>query len=331
MFGGAFDKWFAEALTLLVIACPCALVISTPISIYAAIGNASGRGALIKGGKYIEALGQIKAIALDKTRTLTHGKPVVTDVLPFGEATREHLLACAAGIESYSEHPLAQSIVQAARNEKLDLHQAENFQAVLGKGVKADCVVCYDKHHCIGKLPFITEEHHVQDEVVRKVEELQKSGKTSIVVSSQDEVEGIIALADTLKEESKAAIEALNRLGRGDDYADGRQPRARRSRRQRSRHHARQSRIAARRQSRRDQGTSRRIRFGRNGRRRRERCSGSRSVNRRNFDGRGGFGHGNRSLVGGDSQRPPRTRPVFNQFGKEKRSRRFALIPHSPF
>ena len=200
-------------MTLLVIACPCALVISTPISIYAAIGNASGRGALIKGGKYIEALGQIKAVALDKTRTLTHGKPVVTDVLPFGEATREHLLACAAGIESYSEHPLAQSIVEAARNEKLDIHQAENFQAVLGKGVKADCVVCYDKHHCIGKLPFITEEHRVQTEVVSKVEELQKTGKTSIVVSSDSEVEGIIALADALKEESKAAVEELNRLG----------------------------------------------------------------------------------------------------------------------
>lgn len=213
IFGQSFDRWFAEALTLLVIACPCALVISTPISIYAGIGNASKRGALIKGGKYLEALGRLNAVALDKTRTLTHGKPVVTDVLPFGEATREHLLACAAGIESYSEHPLALSIVQAARNEMLDIHAAENFQAVIGKGVKADCVVCYDRHHCVGKLPFITEEHSVQQEVVRKVEELQQMGKTSIVVSSHDGVEGIIALADALKEESKMAVAELNRLG----------------------------------------------------------------------------------------------------------------------
>lgn len=213
LFGGAFNKWFAEAITLLVIACPCALVISTPVSIYAAIGNASKRGALIKGGKYIEALGQLKAIALDKTRTLTLGKPVVTDVLPFGETTREHLLACAAGIESYSEHPLANSIVQAARDEKVEMHQAENFQAVMGKGVKADCIVCYDKHHCIGKLPFITEEHAVQDEIVRKVEELQKMGKTSIVVSSDSEVEGIIALSDELKKESIQAVKDLKRLG----------------------------------------------------------------------------------------------------------------------
>lgn len=213
VFGQSFNKWFAEAITLLVIACPCALVISTPISIYAAIGNASKRGALIKGGKYIEALGQLKAIALDKTRTLTYGKPVVTDVLPFGESTREHLLACAAGIESYSEHPLANSIVNAAKAEKLEMHAAENFQAVMGKGVKADCIVCYDRHHCIGKLPFITEEHAVQDEIVKKVEELQKMGKTSIVVSNEKEVEGIIALSDEIKKESIQAVQDLIRLG----------------------------------------------------------------------------------------------------------------------
>ena len=124
------------------------------------------------GGKYIELLGQLKALALDKTRTLTYGRPVVTDVLPFGNHTREHLLACAAGIESYSEHPLAQSVVDAARNENVTLHNASNFEAVLGKGARADCIVCFDKHHCIGKLKFITEEHNVQEEIVAQVEAL---------------------------------------------------------------------------------------------------------------------------------------------------------------
>ncbi|NNE66234.1 MAG: cation-translocating P-type ATPase [Pyrinomonadaceae bacterium] len=213
LFGQPFDKWFAEAITLLVIACPCALVISTPISIYSAIGSASKRGALVKGGKYIEALGQLKALALDKTRTLTLGKPIVTNILPFGSSTREHLLACAAGIESYSEHPLATSIVKAAQEEKVEMHSVKNFQAVMGKGVKADCVVCYDKHHCIGKLPFITEEHDVQDSIVKKVEELQQEGKTSIVVSSNAEVEGIIALTDELKAESISAVTELKNLG----------------------------------------------------------------------------------------------------------------------
>jgi Zn2+/Cd2+-exporting ATPase len=170
VFSQPFNPWFEQAITILVIACPCALVISTPISIYAAIGNASSKGALVKGGKYIEAIGRVKAVAMDKTRTLTYGKPKVTDVLPFGETTREHLLACAAGIESYSEHPLATAIVAAASEEKIEIHRVENFQAVMGKGAKADCVVCYDKHHCIGKLPFISEEHEVQQEVVSRVE-----------------------------------------------------------------------------------------------------------------------------------------------------------------
>lgn len=213
VFNQPFNPWFEQAITILVIACPCALVISTPISIYAAIGNASAKGALVKGGKYIEAIGQIKAVAMDKTRTLTYGKPKVTDVFPFGETTREHLLACAAGIETYSEHPLAQAIVTAANEERIEIHGVENFQAVMGKGAKADCVVCYDKHHCIGKLPFITEEHSVQDEVVKKVEAFQMQGKTSIVVSSNEGVEGVIALTDEIKTESKQAVAELRELG----------------------------------------------------------------------------------------------------------------------
>lgn len=213
ILGLPFNPWFEQAITILVIACPCALVISTPISIYSAIGNASAKGALVKGGKFIEAIGQIKAVAMDKTRTLTYGKPKVTDVIPFGETTREHLLACAAGIESYSEHPLAAAIVAAATAENIDLHQVKNFQAVIGKGAKADCVVCYDKHHCIGKLPFITEEHKVQDEVVKKVEAFQMQGKTSIVVSSNEGVEGVIALTDEIKTESRTAVTELQELG----------------------------------------------------------------------------------------------------------------------
>jgi len=213
VFNQPFEPWLREALTLLVIACPCALVISTPISIYAAIGNASARGALVKGGKYIEAIGRVRAVAMDKTRTLTYGRPKVTDVIPLGESTREHLLACAAGIESYSEHPLAQSIVEAARAENVTPHGVENFEAVLGKGVKADCVVCYDKHHCIGKLPFITEEHKVQEEIVARMDALQREGKTSMVISSDREVEGIIAVTDELKPESREAVAELTRLG----------------------------------------------------------------------------------------------------------------------
>lgn len=212
-FAADFEPWFREALTLLVIACPCALVISTPVSIYSAVGNASSRGAIVKGGKYVEALGRSRAIALDKTRTLTYGRPHVTDVLPYGDTTRNHLLACAAGIESYSEHPLAQSVVKAAQAENLTLHGAVNFRAVLGKGATADCVVCHDREHLIGKLAFIREIHQVQDEILERVDELQAQGKTAIVVSAKGRVEGILAMVDEVKPESRSAVAELKALG----------------------------------------------------------------------------------------------------------------------
>ncbi len=110
-----FEESFMQALTLLVISCPCALVISTPIAIYSAIGNASTAGVLIKGGRYLEAIAQIKAMAFDKTRTLTYGSPVVRDVIPFNGVSREELLSCARVSELFSEHPLANSIVEAAK------------------------------------------------------------------------------------------------------------------------------------------------------------------------------------------------------------------------
>ncbi len=208
-----FDIWLARALALIVIACPCALVISTPVSIYSAIGNASKRGALIKGGRYLEAIGQIKAIALDKTRTLTYGRPIVSDILPFGQHSKEQLLECAAGIEIFSEHPLAQSIVEAAKKDHLSLHTVENFKSIVGKGAQADCLVCEDKHHCIGKLPFILEEHPVPQEIIEEVDALQKQGKTSVVIATHQEVEGIIALTDEMRPESLSLIKGLKALG----------------------------------------------------------------------------------------------------------------------
>lgn len=208
-----FDQGFSQAIILLVIACPCALVISTPISIFSAIGNASSSGALIKGGKYLEIIGQIKAIALDKTRTLTYGEPTVTDIIPFGLTTKEHLLSCAAGIEAFSEHPLAKSITDLAKQKQLDLHTIENFESIVGKGAKADCLVCDEKHHCIGKLAFILEEHTVPEEAIQKIENLQKQGKTVIVVSSQKEIKGLLALEDKIRPDSAALISQLRVLG----------------------------------------------------------------------------------------------------------------------
>lgn len=211
-WGQSLDFWLAKSLSLLVIACPCALVISIPVSIYSALGNASKQGALIKSGKCLEAIGQIKAIALDKTRTLTYGKPIVSDVIPYGQSSKEHLLECAAGIEIFSEHPLAQSIVEAAKKDNLSLHLVEKFQSIIGKGVQADCLVCTNKHHCLGKLPFILEEHTVPQSILDEVESLLKQGKTVVIVATHKEIEGIIALIDEIRPESRQLIQDLKEL-----------------------------------------------------------------------------------------------------------------------
>lgn len=212
LLGRPFEKSFLEALTLLVIACPCALVISTPISIFSAIGNASSNGVLIKGGRYLEALANVKAIAFDKTRTLTYGSPEVSDVIPFGNHSRDVILSCAAGIEQLSEHPLSQSIVAAAKEENALPHAVENFQSIIGKGAKADCLVCYDKHHCLGKLEFILEEHHVPDPIRKTIGQLQSQGKNVVVICTNNEVEGLIAVQDSLRPESAGLISALNKM-----------------------------------------------------------------------------------------------------------------------
>ncbi|MBN8568035.1 MAG: cation-translocating P-type ATPase, partial [Ignavibacteria bacterium] len=131
---------------------------------------------------------------------------------PYGKNSREDVLACASGFEKFSEHQIAQSIVAEAREENVLIHKVDNFISVPGKGVKGNCTVCYDSHHCIGSLQFVTEEHEVKEEIVREVEAFQKQGKTTIVISGDKEVEGIIALSDKIKPESKKLIEEIKEL-----------------------------------------------------------------------------------------------------------------------
>lgn len=211
--GGAVNEWLNQAITLLVIACPCALVISTPVAIYAAIGNASSKGALVKGGKFIETIGRIRAIALDKTRTITYGNPVVSDVSPLGGETREHLLACTAGAEIFSEHPIAQAIVDASKKEGFEPHKTEGFQSVMGKGAIAKCMVCEVETIFLGKLSFIKEHQPVSNEAEKIVEKLSSEGKTSVVVSFGDGVAGVIGLMDEIKPDSAEALKELQQLG----------------------------------------------------------------------------------------------------------------------
>jgi Cd2+/Zn2+-exporting ATPase len=207
-----FDLWLKQAITLLVIACPCALVISTPVAIYAAIGNASAKGALVKGGKYIEAMAQVKAIALDKTRTITYGTPIVSDVFPLNGTSREELLACTAGIELFSEHPLAQAIVTASKAAGFEPHKAAGFKSIMGKGATAKCLVCEHESVFVGKLEFIREHQEVSKEAEKIVAQLAAQGKTSVVVSFGKGVAGIFGLTDAIKPDSIAAIKQLQAL-----------------------------------------------------------------------------------------------------------------------
>ena len=206
------SHWLQQAITLLVIACPCALVVSTPVAIYAAIGNASAKGALVKGGKYIEALASIKVIALDKTRTITFGNPIVSDVIPLNGTSREELLACTAGAEIFSEHPLAQAVVEASLKEGFEPHKTEAFKSIMGKGATAKCLVCEDETIYVGKLGFIKEHQPIDIEAERVVEQLSSQGKTSVVVSFGDGAAGVIGLMDEIKPDSVSALKELKTL-----------------------------------------------------------------------------------------------------------------------
>ncbi len=212
-FAQPFNTWFVQSLTLLLIACPCALVISTPISVFSAIGNATQRGILIKGGRFLEEMGRIKAIAFDKTRTLTKGEPVVSDVIPLNGYSKEELLACVAGAEAFSEHPIAKSIIESSKKFPEKDHEYKNFKAIMGKGISGECLVCVDKHHCIGTLQFVMEEHAVDKHVVDIVERFEKEGKTAIVISDDKKVKGVVGVMDEVRPDSKLAVHRLHQLG----------------------------------------------------------------------------------------------------------------------
>lgn len=214
VFGQPFDPWLVQALTLLIISCPCALVISTPVSVFSAVGNASKRGVVIKGGRFLEELGKIRAIAFDKTRTITKGEPIVTDVIPFGHATEEEVLGCLAGLETFSEHPISKSVIEYAKQKGIALHPHSDFTASLGKGVKGTCTVCAETHRCAGTLQYVTEEHGpVGKEIIEKAEALTRQGKAAIYVSSGEHIEGIVAVSDSIKAESADTVQQLEKLG----------------------------------------------------------------------------------------------------------------------
>ncbi|MHB1347877.1 MAG: heavy metal translocating P-type ATPase [Candidatus Humimicrobiaceae bacterium] len=210
-----FNYWFIQALTLLIISCPCALVISTPVTIFSAIGNATKKGALIKGGIFLEDMGKIKAIAFDKTKTLTKGEPIVSDVIPLNGFTESEVVACAAGLEAFSEHPIAKSIVRKVEEIGVKPHVFKDFQSITGKGLTGECTICVDKKHFLGNIKFINENQDIgnNEYIAKRIDELEKQGKTAIVISDDKRIKGIIAITDEIRKESRPLISSLLELG----------------------------------------------------------------------------------------------------------------------
>lgn len=215
LLGEAFDSAFYRAMTVMVAASPCALVISTPAAILSGIGNAARRGILFKGGAHLEKAADIKVIAFDKTGTLTQGKPQVTDVLPLHGNTPAEVLALAAAVEAKSEHPLAQAIVNAARAQNLPLAEARQFRATLGKGAQAE-VNGAELH--IGSVRYFAEARALHlAQASHDVERLQNEGKTAILLGQITPqgmaVLGVIAVADVIRPDAPAVIRDLKRVG----------------------------------------------------------------------------------------------------------------------
>lgn len=245
--GAAWDTWFLRGLTLLVVACPCAFVISTPVSVVSGITSAAKNGVLIKGGTHLEAMGEIDTVAIDKTGTLTTGDLAVTDVVALGDRTEHELLRCAGAIERRSEHPIADAIVTRADDAGVPTPTIDAFESLAGKGVRADLdgVTHYaGKPALFAELGFDLSDTRLRsdgglcldepchddcegllDEIVPR---LEREGKTIVLVGNVDhrstgsrtasggpdgELEGVIAIADEVRPGAREAVTDLHEQG----------------------------------------------------------------------------------------------------------------------
>ena len=206
LLGGEWMDWLYRSLVLLVIACPCALVISTPVSVVAALAAAARNGVLIKGGVYIEAPARLQAIAMDKTGTLTAGKPAVVEIAPMNGHDETELLQRAAALESHSNHPLARAIVATAKDRGVSIPTAEAFTIIQGKGATG---MIDGKPFWLGSHRYLEERRQETPEVHEQLQAMQQAGRTVVVVGNDNHVCGFITLADTLR---PAAAKTLRQL-----------------------------------------------------------------------------------------------------------------------
>jgi len=243
LLGGEFREWFVRGLTLLVVACPCAFVISTPVSVVSGVTSAARNGVLVKGGPHLESMGAVEAVAFDKTGTLTEGELAVTDAVPLNGNDEGDLLRCAHDLERRSEHPIAQAIVEHAHDtsnphdEEGEDRPIENFESLTGKGVRADLdgVTHYaGKPALFAELGFDLEHVHLStdggqiaevaeskcegredclDLLADVVPRFQREGKTVVLVGTEDQLEGVLAIADEVRPDARRTIGALQDRG----------------------------------------------------------------------------------------------------------------------
>ena len=204
---GSLRDWLYRALVLLVLACPCALVISTPVTVVSGLGGAARRGILIKGGAHLEGARKIKIIALDKTGTLTHGKPSLTDMRELAELSAAHALRIAASLDALSEHPVAHAIVSAYRGP---LDAATNFEAIPGRGVTG----------AVNGVTYLLGNHRLAEEtgvcnaaIEAILEGFEVEAKTAIVLMTPERALAVLAVSDTIRPESREAVTRLHELG----------------------------------------------------------------------------------------------------------------------
>ncbi|MFB6195576.1 MAG: heavy metal translocating P-type ATPase [Haloplanus sp.] len=236
LLGVAWSTAVVYGLTLLVLACPCAFVISTPVSVVSGITSAAKNGVLIKGGDHLEAMGAVDVVAFDKTGTLTRGELAVTDVVPLNGNTEAEVLACARGLERRSEHPIGEAIVAEAGEAGVAERDVEAFESITGKGVRADLdgtphfagkpglfeELGFDLSHVHATTDggvvtrtarSLCDRHGCLDLLEDTVPDLQAEGKTVVLVGTEDELEGIIAVADEVRPNAADAIARLKDLG----------------------------------------------------------------------------------------------------------------------
>jgi Cu+-exporting ATPase len=207
--GAAFAV--TTAVAVLVIACPCALGLATPTAIMVGTGLGAQKGILIKGGEALETAHKIKYVVFDKTGTITKGKPEVTDIVIFGNNSRDVILRVAASIEQQSEHPLAEAIVKSAKDQKMSFYHVSDFKAVPGHGVTAQIT---GKQFLLGNTKLLAQHHsELNEEQTVVLQRLEEDGKTVMILAMQRHVLGFIAVADTLRESARDAVVGLQKMG----------------------------------------------------------------------------------------------------------------------